>query len=121
VRPAAAQDNPKELATQARAVLKTYCQRCHSGQGSESGLDFDVMRPESMTVKGDDGKPPVLVPGKPDDSPLFRVTAKRMPPKNEKLRPSDADKAVLERRIKAGAPAFPQAVARSYRDSKDLL
>src|SRR5206468_10311316 len=75
------QEGAPDIASQARSVLKLYCQRCHSRQGSDSGLDFDVLRPDTMTVKGEDGKGPILVPGKPDESPLFRATAKRMPPK----------------------------------------
>jgi mono/diheme cytochrome c family protein len=99
-----AQEDAKTLAVQARGVLKRYCHQCHAGPGSDSGHDFDMLKVETLTAKTAD-LDAVVVPGKPDQSLLLKVMAKRMPPKAIKDRPSDADRAIIEKWIQAGAPA----------------
>jgi hypothetical protein len=106
--PARAQDDPKQLAGQARLVLRQYCQRCHSGPNSESGYEWDALNIASMK----EGK--VLVPGKPDESELHARLAKdTMPPRNIPKRPSEAEREVVRKWIAAGAPEFPKDAGRT--------
>ena len=64
-----AADDPKDLATRARAVLKAHCYRCHNGDGSSSGYAFDVTRHETL-VKPNGDDPPVVVPNSLSKSPM---------------------------------------------------
>jgi serine/threonine-protein kinase len=113
------------MAAQARAVLKTYCHRCHHGEGSEGG-DFDVLQTETLTTPRE-GDKPYVVAGKPADSYLFQRMALRkggkgdMPPKNIPERPSDADKALVRQWIEAGAPPFTEVVGRKFIPLKSVL
>jgi mono/diheme cytochrome c family protein len=117
VGPAAAQDKD-DLARQARQILTVNCYRCHGQNGSAEGgfgkaLDF-------ASHLG--GK---VVPGDPDKSRLFKRAGKNkdMPPEEEKQRPTDAEIAVLEKWIQAGAPAPPADAepARSFVGLADEL
>jgi serine/threonine-protein kinase len=120
--PAARADetDARRVAGRAREVLKTYCQRCHHGQGSEGG-DFDVLTLATLTAPHDDDKP-YLVAGKPDESLLLRRVLKNgMPPKAVRERPTDADKAALRAWVEAGLPAFPAAAARPFVSTRDVL
>jgi serine/threonine-protein kinase len=100
------------LAEQARSVLKRHCYDCHNGPGSASGHEFDVSQDGFLKARlGDVG--PMVVPGKPEESPLFRaVQQDRMPQGKNKL--SAEDKAVLRQWIEAGAPPFPLAGQRPF-------
>jgi serine/threonine-protein kinase len=106
----AAEPDTKTLAAQARGVLKTYCHRCHHGEGSEGG-DFDVLKVETLTAPRD-GDTPYVVPGKPAESYLYQRLAIRkqgkgdMPPQKIRERPSDADKEAVRQWIEASAPTF---------------
>jgi serine/threonine-protein kinase len=106
ISPAAGQDKA-ELALKARAVFKSYCHRCHNGEGSEGG-NFDVLKDKTLTSAAGDDKP-VIVSGKPAESLLWERAGvkKSMPPKKETLRPTDADLAVVKQWIEAGAPPYP--------------
>jgi serine/threonine-protein kinase len=116
----AAETDGKQLAAEARGVLKQHCQRCHHGEGSEGG-DFDVLTLTSLTAARGDEKP-YLVAGKPAESFLFkRVMKGSMPPKAVRERPTDADKEVLQRWINAGLPAFPAAEARPFIGTRAVL
>src|SRR5687767_1609895 len=78
-------------------ILANRCLPCHSGSTTRGGLDLS--RLAGARAGGDSGK--VLVPGKPDDSPLWqRVHAGEMPPK--KPLPA-AEKAILRAWLAAGA------------------
>ena len=95
-----------DLATRAQAILKASCHRCHGQDGAlEGGMNYVLDRDKLIARKK-------IVPGKPDESPLFvRVSRGKMPPEGEEPRPTKEQIAVLEQWIKAGAPAA-QAVAR---------
>lgn len=113
---ASGQEELKALAGQTRAVLKQHCQRCHSGPGSESGYEFDVLKDATLKAKlGEEA--PVVVPGKPAESPLFVRSGirKTMPPRYVKERPSEAELALVKKWIEAGAPPFPQGEGRKFR------
>ena len=101
---AAPADPPPGLAAKAREVLKANCYRCHGQDGAvEGGFNYVLDRDKLVAARK-------IVPGKPDDSPLLRkVVAGKMPPPDEKPRPSAADVALLKQWIEAGAPARPRA------------
>ncbi len=104
----AAEPNP--LAKKAQDVLKAHCYRCHGDEGNvEGGMNYIIDLERLVARKK-------VVPGKPDQSPLFkRVAAGTMPPPDVKDRLSDADKAALKAWIDAGAPplvAGPEARVR---------
>lgn len=123
---AAAPPDSATLALQARAVLKTYCHRCHHGPGSDGGGDFDVLRAETLTAPRGEDKP-YIVPGKPADSFLYQRLALRkqgkgdMPPKAILVRPTDADKEAVRTWIEAGAPPFPTKEPRKFISTRDVL
>src|SRR6266542_4771539 len=88
-------------ATSALAIFENHCLSCH-GAAQMSGLD---LRQRDTVLKG--GKRgPAVVPGKPDDSLLYRAVARQgdlqMPPGKQALPPDE----VARRRawIEAGAP-----------------
>ncbi len=88
-------------ATTAQAILENRCASCH-GAAQMSGLD---LRQRDTILKG--GKRgPALVPGKPDDSLLYRAVARhgdlQMPPGKQALPPGEV--ARLRAWIEAGAP-----------------
>ena len=66
-----------------RPILKAHCFECHGeGQKLKAGLDLRLRR--LMLKGGDDG--PVLVPGKPERSLLFKmVHSGEMPKRDKKL------------------------------------
>jgi len=105
--------SPAELASAAREVMKTYCYRCHKGEGSKGG-DFDVLSSSSLLVKLKDSDDTPVVKGKSADSLIYRrLTDKEepMPPKNIKERPAAAEIEIIKKWIDAGAPE-PAAAAR---------
>ena len=110
-----AADPKRELADQARAVLKTHCYRCHGQDGSVEG---------AMNYVADLGKLVArkkVLPGNPDGSRLFkRVDEGTMPPPDEKPRPSDAEIALLRKWIEAGAPGGEAAPARAAVTTADV-
>jgi len=101
-----------QLGEQVRALLKGHCYDCHNGPGSASGHEFDVTQDSTLKAKLGDQEP-VLVPGKPEQSPLFRaVQLNRMPQGKNKL--TAEEKTVLRQWIETGAPPFPVAVQRDF-------
>lgn len=83
-----------------RPVLVMHCQKCHGPAKQQSGLRLDTKA--ALLVGGDSG--PVVVPGKPEESPLIEAinhAGLKMPPK-EKL-PADAIAALTDW-VRQGAP-----------------
>jgi len=80
-------------------LLKTYCWKCHGGEGYEAELDF---RSLPLLLKGGkNGK--VLEPGSAEKSKLYqKLVAKEMPPGNA-LKPTDAHVATIKAWIDGGA------------------
>lgn len=117
----------QQLATQARIVLKQFCQRCHHGEGSEGG-DFDVLRDKTMTAARGDKKP-LVIPGDLAKSVLLRKMQKglkgelgQMPPKEVvRERPTAADVEAVQQWIAAGSPAFPAAETRPFLGTQAVL
>ncbi len=96
---------PEFYTTRVKPIFDANCARCHGGENHRGGLNIDTR--EGMLKGGHDGT--VLVPGDPAKSLLVRLIRHEgpaddpmpMPPKRPKL--SDADIAVVERWVKAGA------------------
>jgi hypothetical protein len=82
-----------------RPILKTHCFDCHGeGEKLRGGLDLRLRR--LMLKGGDEG--PVIVPGKPDKSPLFiMVDGGDMPKREKKLTREQV--ALIKKWIAAGA------------------
>jgi hypothetical protein len=113
----------KKLATDAHAFLKKYCASCHHGKEPLSEVEgYDVLDYASLTKKRDDDDWPYYVnPSKKGDEALKGsfvwhragikgVTgAKADMPRKKYLKkewpiPTDRERGVLERWLKAGAP-----------------
>src|SRR5437762_4907752 len=73
-------------------LLKTYCWKCHGGEGYAADLDF---RSLPLILKGGkNGK--VIEPGSAEKSKLFqKLAAKEMPP-GDALKPTDAHLATIK-------------------------
>ena len=88
-----------------RPILETNCGKCHMNMDHKGGLSLQT---KASTLKGGrDGV--VIVPGDPANSMLVKLIRhegpaddpKPMPPKSPKI--SDADIAMIEQWVKAGA------------------
>jgi hypothetical protein len=95
-----------DYTTQIRPLLQERCFSCHGALQQKSNLRLDTV--ELMRRGGKSG--PVLVPGKPDASPLLERVATadpedRMPPEHEGQPYSPAQVGHLREWIAAGAPA----------------
>jgi cytochrome c553 len=94
------------LAQRVHDMFKANCHRCHGQDGeNEGGLNY-VVDLRTLVSRNK------VVPGKPDDSLVFqRMTAKSrpMPPRSEKVRPTDAEIAALKQWIEDGAPSLESA------------
>jgi mono/diheme cytochrome c family protein len=110
-----AADDPKELAAQARAVLKTHCYRCHGQDGAiEGGLNFVGDLSKLVSRKK-------VIPGEPGASRLYRrMDDGTMPPPGEKVRPSPDEVAIIKRWIAAGAPGGEASAARTTITTLDV-
>src|SRR5229473_1640028 len=82
-----------------RPILKAHCFDCHGeGEKLKGGLDLRLQR--LMLKGGDDGL--VIVPGKPDQSLLFKlVQSGEMPKRDKKLTREQA--ALIKHWIATGA------------------
>jgi cytochrome c len=108
MRGVAAQDaanKPAFYTEKVRPILKTNCGKCHFDVNHKGGLSLQT---KQSTLKGGrDGA--VIVPGDPANSLLVKLInhegpvsdPKPMPPKSPKM--SEADIAVIEQWVKAGA------------------
>ena len=103
-----AQDDA-DLTARAGRILRTYCQRCHEGEGSESGYAFNVAHVQSLI----DGS--VVTAKDAESSELYTFMYRnRMPPRNRPQlpRPSAEEVGVIEKWIAAGAKEFPKPIQR---------
>ena len=99
------------FATKVLPLLKARCTACHGddSEKTESGLDLTS---RDGLLKGGDSAKPAIVPGKPDDSPLYIAVLRKdpdlvMPPK-ESDRLSADEVAAIKKWIEGGAP-WPSA------------
>lgn len=85
-------------------LLRDYCAGCHNARDGEGGFSVETFA--ELREGGDTVDPPILVPGKPEESYLLQTILKTakpaMPPKKEP-QPSEAEIALLRRWIQEGA------------------
>ncbi|MES2458710.1 MAG: DUF1549 domain-containing protein [Bacteroidota bacterium] len=75
-----------ELNTEVRAILAHNCYSCHGPKKMKAGLRLDS---KSLAFKGGD-EGPVIIPGKPEESELFRRIT--LPVDHKEFMPSEAKK-----------------------------
>jgi len=109
---AAAEDGAALFARRVQPLLKEKCLACHGDDEKKIKAGFDLRTLSGLLEGGDSGKAAV-VPGKPEESPLYlavlrtHVDWEPMPPKdNDKL--TSAQTTYLKEWIVAGAP-WPDA------------
>jgi WD40 repeat protein len=102
------------LARKAREVLQANCYRCHGQEGAvEGGMNYILDRDKLVARKK-------VIPGDAAGSPLYkRVAAGKMPPPSEKVRPSEADVAVLKQWITEGAANANSTSPRTFLTETD--
>ncbi len=96
---------------QVRPLLVKRCYECHSGEKTKGGLALDSRA--GWQKGGDSG--PVIVAGKPDESPLIDAINYRsveMPPKEKGGKLSEAEIAVLTQWVRLGAPDPREQIAK---------
>lgn len=83
-----------------QAFFESFCITCHGNGAGAGGLD-DLLDADALIAAD------LVVPGEPQQSPLFtRVRDEQMPPNGIGPRPGAADVEVLEDWIRAGAPTI---------------
>lgn len=112
----ATEPDRRALAEKAAQVLRKNCHRCHGEDGSvEGGFNFVLDVPRLIASRK-------IVPGKPDESPLWKRLAKdSMPPAGEEPRPDETERAIVRQWIEAGAPASADSPPRPRVTSADVL
>src|SRR4051812_37699710 len=80
-------------------LFKTKCLRCHGGAAKKADLDLGTTA--GVLRGGESG--PAVVPGKPEDSPLFVKVRDGVMPPGKKDRLTEAEIAAVRRWIEAGA------------------
>jgi serine/threonine-protein kinase len=116
---ALAQEPAGDLAEQAYRIRERYCYKCHI---SDAGAPrFDVL--DSAKLVGRDGGAVYVVPGKPDESPLWERMGvyQDMPPLEEAERPSEDELAIIQSWIEQGAPDFKPGSQRQFISEEEIL
>jgi hypothetical protein len=109
----AAADRPLTFEQDIAPILAIRCAKCHGEGKLEAGLD--VRRKFLLAKGGDSGA--AIVPGKPEESPLFtRIEQGEMPPKEEG--PFDAKQRELIRRWIAAGAKTQEAEEKPLADSE---
>ena len=113
--PAAATSEPDspapspEFQTDLFPILQTHCLRCHNSEARLAGLDLST---EASLFEGS-ASGSVLVPGRPQESPLYRMVHKGLMPPDKETEPSPSDLAILRAWIASlpapGSPEHPHA------------
>ena len=108
--------NPEFFVQHVRPIFEAHCVRCHGNSSHRGGLSIESRQDMLM----DRRNKPVLVPGDAANSLLVRLIRHEgplndpmpMPSKRERL--SDADIAIIEQWVQAGA-IMPSTVSASKR------
>ena len=96
-RAVAASDGKATFDERVAPILLNRCFECHHGSKPKGGLDLS--RRETILTGGESG--PAVVPGKPEQSPIWqRISEGEMPPKKPL---SSAEQAVIKEWIAGGA------------------
>jgi hypothetical protein len=90
-----------------RPLLESKCLRCHDAKVHKADLDLSTHA--SILKGGESGE--VVVPGKPEESPLYEMVRDGQMPKDKKNKLTPEQVESLRRWIEAGAPAGPTATA----------
>lgn len=102
--PAEARQDKATTYKDVKGIIDKNCAGCHKGEKAKAGLDVTSL--ESIN-KGSKKTAKLIVPGKPDESQLFKVCTKdgkpQMPPAKAKNRPSADDLVLLKKWIADGA------------------
>lgn len=99
-----AQASTVDFVNDVKPILQTQCVRCHHDGAIMGGLN---LMNRAAAMRGS-SRGPVIVPGEPDKSPLYRVTLlpeeenHAMPATGPKL--TEAEKKILHQWIEEGAP-----------------
>jgi WD40 repeat protein len=101
-----------------RPFLVKYCLECHNAKNHKAGLDLETYK--TLRAGSEGGE--VVVPGKPDESPLVFLVEKKdkphMPPKEAKRHPAPKETAILRAWVAAGAKDDSATVAVTLPDIK---
>ena len=82
-------ESPLSFSRDIKAIMAKFCFECHGVKNTEAGLDLRTV--ESMLKGGEGG--PAIVPGKPDESLLFKMVHKeKMPPDGEMPAKTDIER-----------------------------
>ena len=101
-------DGEKLFALKVKPLFADKCLACHGAEGKKIKGGFDMRTRESLLLGGDEFGDTVLLPGKGEESELYRLTTRtvedyEMPPKEaDKLREDDTW--FIRDWINAGAP-----------------
>jgi len=100
---------PVDFVRDVRPILQKYCYECHAGDVRKSGLRLDV---RSEAMKGGELYGESILPGNPEESPLWQFIADndpdlQMPPEGES--PTAEESATLHNWIEQGA-VWPDGV-----------
>jgi hypothetical protein len=87
--------------TDVAPILEAKCRRCHGGKIRKAGLDLST--PATIGRGGESGA--VVVPGRPEESPLFEMVRDGEMPADKKGLLTEAEVDAIRRWIEAGAPA----------------
>jgi mono/diheme cytochrome c family protein len=108
-----AKPDPVKLAATAKDLLRNRCQECHGGNATQG--DISVLDHSNLLSKK------MVVPGKPDESPLYRVLLEtdediRMPKGAPAMNPTEID--AIRQWILSGAPVYPEDVVQPQEKDK---
>ena len=96
-------------------LLKEKCLGCHGADADDLKGDYDI-RTLAAATKGGESEEAAIVPGKPDESPLYHAVmwdGLEMPPKeNDRL--TQQQTKMIRRWIAAGAPWPTKKLKRKY-------
>ena len=108
---AEATDGERLFTLRVLPLLKTKCFGCHGDDPADIRGDYNLLTREGMLKGGESGEPSV-VPGKPEESPLYQAVlweGYEMPPKeNDRL--TNAETEFIRKWIAAGSPWPDHAV-----------
>lgn len=72
-------------------ILRTHCLRCHNSEARMAGLDLST---KASLFRGS-ASGSVLVPGRPQESPLYRMVHQGLMPPDQQTEPSPSEVAIL--------------------------
>ena len=96
---------PPEFQTDLLPIIRTHCLRCHNSESRLAGLDLST---ETSLFRGS-ASGSVLVPGRPQESPLYRMVHQGLMPPDQQTEPSPSEMDILRDWIASlPVPGSPQ-------------